>query len=87
MLKDNKVPILLQDPIALMIHFILLLPVNVDLGKKQTSNIKSKDPNKNTKILYYQKSKPLLKMRIVLQEFHHLYNFKKITFHEVNRKN
>ncbi len=48
MLKDNKVPILLQDPIALMIHFILLLPVNVDLGKKQTINIDSKDPNKNT---------------------------------------
>ena len=33
MLKDNKVPLLLQDPLALMIHYILLLPVNIDLGK------------------------------------------------------
>ena len=32
MLKDNKVPSLLQDPLALMLNFILLLPVNVDLG-------------------------------------------------------
>ncbi len=32
MLKDNKVPNLLQDPLALMLNFILLLPVNVDLG-------------------------------------------------------
>ena len=33
MLKDNKVPLLLQDPLALMIHYILLLPVNIDLGE------------------------------------------------------
>ena len=30
MLKKNDVPILLQDPLALVIHFILLLPVNID---------------------------------------------------------
>jgi E3 ubiquitin-protein ligase UBR3 len=30
MLKKNDVPILLQDPLALMMHFILLLPVNID---------------------------------------------------------
>ena len=34
MLKKNDVPILLQDPLALMIHFILLLPVNIDKGVK-----------------------------------------------------
>lgn len=34
MLKKNDVPILLQDPLALMIHFILLLPVNIDKGAK-----------------------------------------------------
>ena len=31
--KSNKVPILIQDPLVLMIHFILLLPVNIDMGK------------------------------------------------------
>ena len=31
--KTNRIPILLQDPVTLMIHFILLLPVNVDVGK------------------------------------------------------
>ncbi len=61
MLKDNKVPILLQDPIALMIHFILLLPVNVDLGKKQTSNIKSKDPNKKYKNTVLSEVKTFIK--------------------------
>jgi hypothetical protein len=29
----NDVPLLLQDPITLMIHFILLLPVNIERGK------------------------------------------------------
>lgn len=38
-------------------------------------------------MLYYQKSKPLLKMRILLQEFHPFITFLKITFHEVKRKN
>jgi hypothetical protein len=33
MLKKNDVPILLQDPLALMMHFILLLPVNIDKGR------------------------------------------------------
>ena len=28
--RHNKVPIMMQDPVALMIHFLLLLPLNVD---------------------------------------------------------
>jgi hypothetical protein len=35
--KSNKVPILIQDPLVLMIHFILLLPVNIDVGKSRES--------------------------------------------------
>ena len=30
-LRHNRVPLLMQDPLALMTHFILLLPLNVDL--------------------------------------------------------
>ena len=30
-LRHNNVPLMMQDPLALMTHFILLLPLNVDL--------------------------------------------------------
>ena len=29
--RHNNVPMMMQDPLALMTHFILLLPLNVDL--------------------------------------------------------
>ena len=31
-LRHNNVPLMMQDPLALMTHFILLLPLNVDLA-------------------------------------------------------
>ena len=35
-LRHNNVPLLMQDPLALMTHFILLLPLNVDLAYFKT---------------------------------------------------
>merc|ERR1719242_2863712 len=34
--RHNNVPMLMQDPLALMTHFILLLPLNVDLAYFKT---------------------------------------------------
>ena len=33
MKKTNRVPLLMQDPLTVMIHFVLMLPFNVDVGK------------------------------------------------------
>lgn len=30
--RHNNVPLLMQDPLTLMTHFILLLPINIDIG-------------------------------------------------------
>ena len=35
-LRHNNVPLLMQDPMALMTHFILLLPLNVDIAYFKT---------------------------------------------------
>ena len=29
-IKQNKIPLLLQDPLAVLLHYVLLLPVNID---------------------------------------------------------
>ena len=34
--RQNNVPLMMQDPLALMTHFILLLPLNVDLAYFKT---------------------------------------------------
>lgn len=31
--KANEIPLLMQDPLTLLIHYVLLLPFNVDIGK------------------------------------------------------
>lgn len=31
--KESSVPVLMQDPITVLLHFVLLLPPGVDLGK------------------------------------------------------
>ena len=31
--KQNKIPLLMQDPLAVLLHYVLLLPVNIDTGK------------------------------------------------------
>ena len=31
--KQNKIPLLMQDPLAVLLHYVLLLPVNIDAGK------------------------------------------------------
>ena len=56
MLKKNDVPILLQDPLALVIHFILLLPVNIDKAYfvDTTSSSYSKATGRHT--LHYEYS-------------------------------
>ena len=56
MLKKNDVPIMLQDPLALMIHFILLLPVNIDKGEGREPSrllvlLRSRN---NTEFIHYQ---------------------------------
>merc|ERR1712018_983930 len=28
--KQNKIPLLMQDPLAVLLHYVLLLPVNID---------------------------------------------------------
>ena len=30
--KQNKIPLLMQDPLAVLLHYVLLLPVNIDAG-------------------------------------------------------
>ena len=35
-LRHNNVPLMMQDPLALMTHFILLLPLNVDMAYFKT---------------------------------------------------
>ena len=35
-LRHNNVPLMMQDPLTLMTHFILLLPLNVDLAYFKT---------------------------------------------------
>ena len=32
-IKQNKIPLLMQDPVAVLLHYVLLLPVNIDTGK------------------------------------------------------
>ena len=34
--KQNKIPLLMQDPLAVLLHYVLLLPVNIDTGKHST---------------------------------------------------
>ena len=35
----KSVPMMLQDPVTLMIHFILSLPINIEKGKLSTRGL------------------------------------------------
>ena len=34
--KQNKIPLLMQDPLAVLLHYVLLLPVNIDAGNRNS---------------------------------------------------